>query len=160
MLSVKERGVHISVVACCLVLERKLLLKSVLAPLCRFFVYWLILFLVHNMAVTLFRAIGALARDLVVANAVGSLSLLAIMMMGGFVLPRNQVSPQPEAPPHCICLPVHRAALLSTWGPCQCSKHVKVLAAFPPVCNNTQPSMLAIYAIQGIACIVFIWNIT
>lgn len=57
----------------------------------RFFVYWLILFLVHNMAVTLFRAIGALARDLVVANAVGSLSLLLIMMMGGFVLPRAEV---------------------------------------------------------------------
>lgn len=59
--------------------------------------YWLILFLVHNMAVTLFRAIGALARDLVVANAVGSLSLLLIMMMGGFVLPRAEVGTTHDA---------------------------------------------------------------
>ena len=59
----------------------------------RFFVYWLILFLVHNMAICLFRAIGALSRDLVVANAVGSLALLAIMMMGGFVIPKASVHP-------------------------------------------------------------------
>ena len=61
--------------------------------LCRFFVYWLLLFLVHNMAICLFRAIGALSRDLVVANAVGSLALLAIMMMGGFVIPKASVHP-------------------------------------------------------------------
>ncbi|KAL3144459.1 hypothetical protein ABBQ32_004202 [Trebouxia sp. C0010 RCD-2024] len=59
----------------------------------RFFMYWLILFLVHNMAICLFRAIGALARDLVVANAVGSLSLLTIMLMGGFVIPKSFVHP-------------------------------------------------------------------
>ncbi|DBB05992.1 hypothetical protein WJX82_004698 [Trebouxia sp. C0006] len=59
----------------------------------RFFVYWLILFLVHNMAICLFRTIGALARDLVVANAIGSLALLAIMMMGGFVIPKASVHP-------------------------------------------------------------------
>ena len=45
------------------------------------------------MAICLFRAIGALARDLVVANALGSLSLLAIMMMGGFVIPKASVHP-------------------------------------------------------------------
>ena len=55
--------------------------------------YWLILFLVHNMAICLFRTIGALARDLVVANAIGSLALLAIMMMGGFVIPKASVHP-------------------------------------------------------------------
>ena len=52
---------------CCL---RSLLLqhlKSVnftLLCCCRFVVYWLILFLVHNMAICLFRTIAALARDL------------------------------------------------------------------------------------------------
>ena len=45
------------------------------------------------MAVCLFRAIGAVARDLVVANAVGSLCLLSIMMMGGFVIPKASVHP-------------------------------------------------------------------
>ena len=45
------------------------------------------------MAICLFRTIGALARDLVVANAIGSLALLAIMMMGGFVIPKASVHP-------------------------------------------------------------------
>ena len=52
---------------------------------------WLLLFLVHNMAVSLFRAIGAIARNIVVANACGSMMLMAILMLGGFVLPRGQV---------------------------------------------------------------------
>ena len=56
------------------------------------------------MAVTLFRAIGALARDLVVANAVGSLSLLLIMMMGGFVLPRAEVGSRRLAVNDILCL--------------------------------------------------------
>ena len=60
---------------------------------CRFFVYWLMLFLIHNMAICLFRAIGALSRDLVVANACGSLALLTIMLMGGFVIPKSSVHP-------------------------------------------------------------------
>ena len=60
---------------------------------CRFFVYWLLLFLVHNMAICLFRAIGALSRDLVVANACGSLALLTIMLMGGFVIPKSSIHP-------------------------------------------------------------------
>ena len=45
------------------------------------------------MAICLFRAIGALARDLVVANALGSLALLTIMLMGGFVIPKASVHP-------------------------------------------------------------------
>lgn len=56
------------------------------------------------MAVTLFRAIGALARDLVVANAVGSLSLLLIMMMGGFVLPRAEVGSRQLTASDTLCL--------------------------------------------------------
>ncbi|KAK9829075.1 hypothetical protein WJX72_003763 [[Myrmecia] bisecta] len=59
----------------------------------RFFMYWLLLFLIHNMAITLFRAIGSLARNLVVANALGSLSLLIIMLLGGFVLTPPQIHP-------------------------------------------------------------------
>ena len=45
------------------------------------------------MAICLFRAIGALSRDLVVANACGSLALLTIMLMGGFVIPKSSVHP-------------------------------------------------------------------
>ena len=49
---------------------------------------WLLLFLIHNLAISIFRAIGAIARNLVVANACGSLMLMLILMQGGFVLPR------------------------------------------------------------------------
>lgn len=52
---------------------------------------WLLLFLVHNMAISIFRAIGAIARNIVVANACGSMMLMAILMLGGFVLPRGQI---------------------------------------------------------------------
>ncbi len=52
---------------------------------------WLLLFLVHNMAISVFRAIGAIARNIVVANACGSMMLMAILMLGGFVLPRGQI---------------------------------------------------------------------
>jgi len=46
---------------------------------------WLLLFLVHNMAISIFRAIGAIARNIVVANACGSMMLMTILMLGGFV---------------------------------------------------------------------------
>jgi len=52
---------------------------------------WLLLFLVHNMAISIFRAIGAIARNIVVANACGSMMLMIILMLGGFVLPRGQI---------------------------------------------------------------------
>lgn len=52
---------------------------------------WLLLFLVHNLAISIFRAIGAIARNIVVANACGSLLLMIIIMLGGFVLPRGQI---------------------------------------------------------------------
>lgn len=54
---------------------------------------WLLLFLIHNMAISLFRALGALARNIVIANALGALVLMFIIMLGGFVLPRGYVHP-------------------------------------------------------------------
>ena len=55
----------------------------------RFFRYFFLLFLMHYMSVTMFRAIGGLTRNLVVANACGSLFLLIILLMGGFVLAKR-----------------------------------------------------------------------
>ena len=54
--------------------------------MCRFFMYWLLLFLTHNMAISLFRAIGALSRNIVVANALGSMALFMLLLLGGFLL--------------------------------------------------------------------------
>ena len=61
------------------------------AAACRFFLNWLVLFLLHNMAITQFRTVGALTRNIVVANACGSLTLLLTLMMGGFVIPKPNV---------------------------------------------------------------------
>ena len=55
--------------------------------------FWLLCFLIHNNAVTIFRMIGALARNLVVANALGALSLLVLLLLGGFVLTKPYVKP-------------------------------------------------------------------
>ena len=63
------------------------------AGACRFFINWLVLALLHNMAITQFRTVGALTRNIVVANACGSLTLLLTLMMGGFVIPKTNVSP-------------------------------------------------------------------
>ncbi|KAK9802906.1 hypothetical protein WJX73_004507 [Symbiochloris irregularis] len=59
----------------------------------RFFRYFFLLFLMHTMSVTLFRAIGGIARNLVVANACGSLLLLGVLLMGGFVLAKPTIKP-------------------------------------------------------------------
>jgi ABC-type multidrug transport system ATPase subunit len=59
----------------------------------QFFMYWFLLFLTHNMAISLFRAIGALSRNIVVANALGSLALFMLLLVGGFVLVKEQIHP-------------------------------------------------------------------
>ena len=45
------------------------------------------------MAITLFRAVGALTRNIVIANALGSLTMLLVLMMGGFIIPKQNVHP-------------------------------------------------------------------
>lgn len=52
---------------------------------------WLLLFLTHNMAISIFRSIGAMARNLVVANAVGAAFLMVVLICGGFVVPRQEM---------------------------------------------------------------------
>jgi len=43
------------------------------------------------MASALFRFIGAVGRNVIVANTVGSFALLAVLVMGGFILSRGEV---------------------------------------------------------------------
>ena len=45
------------------------------------------------MAISLFRAIGSLARNIVVANALGSMALFCVILMGGFVLVKDNIHP-------------------------------------------------------------------
>ncbi|KAA8525358.1 hypothetical protein F0562_007224 [Nyssa sinensis] len=57
----------------------------------RFFKQYLLLLCVNQMASGLFRLTGALGRNIIVANTFGSLALLAVLVMGGFILQRNDI---------------------------------------------------------------------
>ncbi|KAA3458574.1 ABC transporter G family member 31-like [Gossypium australe] len=59
----------------------------------RFFRFLLLKFVVHQMSIGLFRTVAALARDIVVANTFGSAALLIVMLMGGFLMPKDQIKP-------------------------------------------------------------------
>lgn len=58
----------------------------------RFFFFWLLMFLVHQMAVAMFRLMGAIGRTLVTATTLGSTLVLFIVTLNGFVLAYPQVS--------------------------------------------------------------------
>ncbi|KAG0526217.1 hypothetical protein BDA96_06G126400 [Sorghum bicolor] len=59
----------------------------------RFFRFMLLLFSVHQMALGLFRMMGAIARDMTIANTFGSAALLAIFLLGGFLIPKEAIKP-------------------------------------------------------------------
>lgn len=57
--------------------------------ICRLFKQYLLLVLVNQMASALFRLIGALGRNMIVANTFGSFALLTLFALGGVVLSRG-----------------------------------------------------------------------
>ncbi|KAF7030619.1 hypothetical protein CFC21_042129 [Triticum aestivum] len=57
----------------------------------RFFKHLLIVFLIQQAAGGLFRLVAGLCRTVVVTNTAGSLALLMIFVMGGFILPRDAI---------------------------------------------------------------------
>lgn len=59
----------------------------------RFFRHMLLMFSVHQMALGLFRFIGALGRSMVVANTFGSFSLLVVFLLGGFIVAKPDIHP-------------------------------------------------------------------
>lgn len=50
----------------------------------------LLLFFMHQMAISLFRFIGAVGRSMVVANTFGSFALLVVFVLGGFILSKRK----------------------------------------------------------------------
>uniref|UniRef100_M8AXT3 Pleiotropic drug resistance protein 5 n=1 Tax=Aegilops tauschii TaxID=37682 RepID=M8AXT3_AEGTA len=54
----------------------------------RFFRHLLAFFLTHQMAMGLFRFLGAVLKSMVVANTLGMFVILVIFIFGGFVIPR------------------------------------------------------------------------
>ncbi|XP_077235852.1 pleiotropic drug resistance protein 2-like [Tasmannia lanceolata] len=59
----------------------------------RFFRQLLAFFFTHQMALSVFRFIAAIARTMVVANALGTVSLLLVFVFGGFVVSKDFIQP-------------------------------------------------------------------
>ncbi|KAB2069405.1 hypothetical protein ES319_A08G093800v1 [Gossypium barbadense] len=57
----------------------------------RFFKQYLLLLCLSQMASALFRLMAGLGRNIIVANTCGSFAMLAVLVMGGFVLTRDAV---------------------------------------------------------------------
>ncbi|PHU26671.1 Pleiotropic drug resistance protein 13 [Capsicum chinense] len=59
----------------------------------RFFRYILLLFSVHQMGMGLFQSIASISRDMIIANTFGLAALLIILLLGGFILPKEMIKP-------------------------------------------------------------------
>lgn len=57
----------------------------------RFFKQFFLLLCINQMASGLFRLMGALGRNIIVANTFGSFALLVVLVLGGFVLSRGEL---------------------------------------------------------------------
>eukprot|EP00257_Ricinus_communis_P024859 XP_025012273.1 pleiotropic drug resistance protein 1 isoform X10 [Ricinus communis] len=57
----------------------------------RFFKQYLILLITNQMASALFRLTAALGRNIIVANTVGAFAMLTALVLGGFVISRDNV---------------------------------------------------------------------
>ncbi|KAF5178577.1 Abc transporter g family member, partial [Thalictrum thalictroides] len=58
-----------------------------------FFRFMFILFSVHQMALGLFRMMASIARDMIIANTFGSAAILIVLLLGGFILPKDMIKP-------------------------------------------------------------------
>ncbi|EEF46390.1 ABC transporter G family member 36 [Ricinus communis] len=57
----------------------------------RFFKHMLLVFLTQQMASGIFRLIAGVCRTMIIANTGGALVLLLIFLLGGFILPKEQI---------------------------------------------------------------------
>ncbi|XP_027085587.2 pleiotropic drug resistance protein 1 [Coffea arabica] len=57
----------------------------------RFFRQMFLLICIHQMALGLFRFMAAIGRDMIVANTFGSFAILAVLVLGGFILSRENI---------------------------------------------------------------------
>jgi ABC-type multidrug transport system permease subunit len=56
----------------------------------RFFRQFIAFFATHQMAMALFRFLGAILKTMVVANTFGMFVMLIVFIFGGFVIPRSK----------------------------------------------------------------------
>lgn len=58
--------------------------------ICRFFRQFLLYFSLHQMSIGLFRLMGSLGRNMIVANTFGSFAMLVVMALGGYIISRGK----------------------------------------------------------------------
>ncbi|GFY97083.1 pleiotropic drug resistance 1 [Actinidia rufa] len=57
----------------------------------RFFKQLLVVFLIQQTATGIFRLIAGVCRTMIIANTGGALTLLLVFLLGGFILPKDQI---------------------------------------------------------------------
>ncbi|KAM7255555.1 hypothetical protein ACFE04_008453 [Oxalis oulophora] len=57
----------------------------------RFFKQFILVFLVQQTAASMFRLIAGLCRSMIIANTGGTLTLMLVFLLGGFILPKGQI---------------------------------------------------------------------
>ncbi|XP_022732621.1 ABC transporter G family member 32 [Durio zibethinus] len=57
----------------------------------RFLRQFLLYFSLHQMSIALFRVIGSLGRNMIVANTFGSFAMLVVMALGGYIISRDRI---------------------------------------------------------------------
>eukprot|EP01018_Ginkgo_biloba_P026516 Gb_28918 [translate_table: standard] len=57
----------------------------------RFFRLFLLLFMLNQMALSIFRFIAALCRNMIVANSFGSFAILIMILLGGFIVSKDVI---------------------------------------------------------------------
>ncbi len=68
-------------------------LTTILACMCRFFMFWAIVFVTHQVGVCIFRCTAVVSRNIVVANGMGMLMLLCCILLDGFVIVKRYIHP-------------------------------------------------------------------
>ncbi|KAI9196707.1 hypothetical protein LWI28_026286 [Acer negundo] len=57
----------------------------------RFFRHFLLLFIVHLASISMFRSIASLCQTVVASMTIGSVSILTLLLFGGFVIPKSSM---------------------------------------------------------------------
>ncbi|KAL8497933.1 hypothetical protein ACS0TY_021327 [Phlomoides rotata] len=57
----------------------------------RFLQQFLLYFVLHQMSLALFRVMGSLGRNMIVANTFGSFAMLIVMALGGYIISRDRI---------------------------------------------------------------------
>ncbi|CAI0389791.1 unnamed protein product [Linum tenue] len=57
----------------------------------RFLLQFLLYFFLHQTSIALFRVMGSLGRNMIVANTFGSFAMLVVMALGGYIVSRDRI---------------------------------------------------------------------